>query len=128
MVPDSWYPGEQNPLSHVMVEDYIAKFGGTTNDINADVAEAYSGGEVLAAAVTHTGGLNNTAIASYLHTHVVQTVQGAATFARNGTNVDSVGRSFIFQWQSGQFRQVLPAHAAGSAAVEAAKPRWQMTG
>jgi branched-chain amino acid transport system substrate-binding protein len=128
MVPDSWYPGEQNPLSHVMAEDYIAKFGGTTNDINADVAEAYSAGEVLAAAVTHTGGLNNTAIANYLHTHVVQTVQGAAKFARNGTNVDSVGQSFIFQWQSGQFRQVLPARAAGSAAIEAVKPRWRVTG
>ena len=128
MVPDSWYPGEQNALSHVMVEDYIAKFGGTTNDINADVAEAYSAGEVLAAAVAHTGGLNNTTIANYLHTHVVQTVQGAAKFARNGTNVDSVGQSFIFQWQHGQFRLVLPARATGSAAVAAAKPRWQLTG
>ena len=30
MVPDGWYGGEQNALSHVMVEDYIAKFGGTS--------------------------------------------------------------------------------------------------
>jgi branched-chain amino acid transport system substrate-binding protein len=111
-----------------MVQDYIAKFGGTTNDINADVAEAYSAGEVLAAAVTHTGGLNNAAIASYLHTHVVQTVQGPVKFARNGANVDSVGQSFIFQWQSGQFRPVLPVRAAGSAAIEAAKPHWQLAG
>ena len=29
-----------------MVQDYIAKFGGTASDINADVAEAYSAGEV----------------------------------------------------------------------------------
>jgi branched-chain amino acid transport system substrate-binding protein len=128
MVPDGWYGGVQNALSHVMVQDYIAKFGGTTNDINADVAEAYSAGEVLAAAVTHTGGLNNTAIAHYLHTHVVQTVQGAAKFTHNGTNIDSVGQSFIFQWQNSQFRQVLPAHTTGSAAVEATKPRWQLTG
>ena len=49
MVPDGWFGGEQNALSHVMVQDYIAKFGGTTNDINADVAEAYSAGETLAA-------------------------------------------------------------------------------
>ena len=54
MVPDGWYGGEQNALSHVMVQDYIAKFGGTTNDINADVAEAYSAGETLAAAVNAT--------------------------------------------------------------------------
>ena len=54
MVPDGWYGGEQNALSHVMVEDYIAKFGGTSADINADVAEAYSAGEVLADAVKAT--------------------------------------------------------------------------
>ena len=37
-----------------MVQDYIAKFGGTSSDINADVAEAYSAGEVLADAVKAT--------------------------------------------------------------------------
>ncbi|HEY2128539.1 MAG TPA: ABC transporter substrate-binding protein [Streptosporangiaceae bacterium] len=125
MVLDGWFGGVQNALSHVMVQDYIAKFGGTTNDINADVAEAYSAGEILATAVTHTGGLNNTAIDHYLHTHTVQTVQGAAKFTHNGTNIDSVGHSFIFQWQNSQFRQVLPAHTTGSAAIEATKPRWQ---
>jgi branched-chain amino acid transport system substrate-binding protein len=125
MVPDDWYPGEPNPLSHGMVEDYIAKFGGTTVDVNADVAEAYSAGELLAAAVTHTGGVNNTAIANYLHTHVVQTVQGAVKFTHNGTNVDSLGQSLIFQWRGGQFRPVLPANATGSARIEVTKPRWQ---
>ncbi len=128
MVPDGWYGGEQNALSHVMVQDYIAKFGGTTNDINTDVAEAYSSGEVLASAVTATHTLSNTAIAHYLHTHTVQTVQGPAKFAMNGTNSDSVGQSFIFQWQNSQFRQVLPAEATGSARVEANKPRWVLTG
>ena len=125
MAPGGWYADEPNPLSHVMVEDYIAKFGGTTVGINADVAEAYSAGELLAAAVTHTRGVNNTAIANYLHTHVVQTVQGAAKFAHNGTNVDSLGQSFIFQWRRGLLRPVLPAHVTGSATIEAAKPPWQ---
>jgi branched-chain amino acid transport system substrate-binding protein len=128
MVPDGWYGGEQNALSHVMVQDYIAKFGGTTNDINADVAEAYSSGEILASAVTATHSLDNTAIARYLHTHTVQTVQGPAKFTMNGENIDSVGQSFIFQWQNSQFRQVLPAEASGSARIEANKPRWGLTG
>jgi branched-chain amino acid transport system substrate-binding protein len=124
MVPDGWFGGVQNALSHVMVQDYIAKFGGTTNDINADVAEAYSAGETLAGAVTGTHSLNQTAIANYLHTHTVQTVQGPAKFSRNGTNIDSVGQSFIFQWQNSQFLQVLPAHSTGSARIEVTKPRW----
>ncbi len=59
MVPDGWFGGDQNALSHVMVEDYIAKYGGTSADINADVAEAYSAGEVLADAVKATGTTDN---------------------------------------------------------------------
>jgi branched-chain amino acid transport system substrate-binding protein len=122
MVPDGWYGGEQNALSHVMVQDYIAKFGGTTNDINADVAEAYSAGETLAAAVRATGTLNNTTIERYLHTHTVQTVQGAATFNDLGENSDAQHQAFIFQWQNSQFLQVLPTHP-GPAALTL-KPNW----
>jgi branched-chain amino acid transport system substrate-binding protein len=122
MVPDGWYGGEPNALSHVMVQDYIAKFGGTTNDINADVAEAYSAGETLAAAIKATGTLNNTTIERYLHTHTVQTVQGAATFNALGENTDAQHQAFIFQWQNSQFLQVLPTHP-GPAAL-AVKPNW----
>ncbi len=58
MVPNGWFGGFPNALSHVMVQDYIAKYGGTAADINADVAESYSAGEVEAAAVQATGSLN----------------------------------------------------------------------
>jgi len=122
MVPDGWYGGEQNALSHVMVQDYIAKFGGTTNDINADVAEAYSAGETLAAAVKATGTLNNPTIASYLHSHVVQTVQGDALFGPTGENTKAQRQAFIFQWQNSQFLQVLPTHPGPPAL--AVKPGW----
>ena len=122
MVPDGWYGAEPNALSHVMVQDYIAKFGGTTNDINADVAEAYSAGETLAAAVTATRGLNNSSIASYLHNHIVQTVQGPATFSTDGANTKAQGSAFIFQWQNSQFLQVLPTHPGPPA--EEVKPGW----
>jgi branched-chain amino acid transport system substrate-binding protein len=124
MVPDGWFGGMQNALSHVMVQDYIAKFGGTTNDINADVAEAYSAGEVRAAGITGTDSLNNTTVNSYLHSHVVQTVVGPQKFNKQGQNV--VSQKFIFQWQNGQFLQVLPANATGSVRPEAVKPaNWQ---
>ena len=83
MVPDGWFGGEQNALSHVMVQDYIAKFGGTSSDINADVAEAYSAGEILADAVTATHGTDNEKIISYLHNlkAPLQTAQGPVKFA-----------------------------------------------
>jgi branched-chain amino acid transport system substrate-binding protein len=128
MVPDGWYGGEPNALSHVMVQDYIARYGGSTSGINADVAEAYSAGQVLAAGVTGTGSTDNKKIIVYLHRHPVQTVQGPAQFDSKGRNTAPGAQSFIFQWQGGQFLQVLPGNAIGSSTIERSKPHWQTGG
>jgi branched-chain amino acid transport system substrate-binding protein len=124
MVPNGWYPGFNNPLSHAFVNAYIAKYGGTPADINADAAEAYSVGDTLAAAVKATAGLSNAKVISYLHSGVtVQTVQGPAMFNAIGQNV--VAAHFVFQWQTGgKFVQVLPTNAAGSVAIVNPKPAW----
>ena len=124
MVPNGWYGGLSNPLSQAMVAAYIAKYGGTPSDINADVAEAYSVGEVTAAAVTATKSVENSKIISYLHSGVtLQTVQGPAKFNSVGEN--TVADKFIFQWQSGsKFVQVLPTTAAGSVTIVNPKPNW----
>jgi branched-chain amino acid transport system substrate-binding protein len=124
MVPNGWYPGFNNPLSHAFVNAYIAKYGGTPADINADAAEAYSVGDTLAAAVNATHSLSNTKVISYLHSGVtVQTVQGPAKFNAIGQNV--VAAHFIFQWQTGaKFVQVLPTTAQGSVAIVNPKPPW----
>ncbi len=124
MVPDGWYGRYENALSHVMVQDYIAKYGGTVSDINADVAEAYSSGQVMADAVTHTKGLNQDSIIRYLHSGVtLQTVQGPASFGTFGINNKAV--TFIFQWQTGaRFVQVLPQSAPGSVSILPTKPPW----
>jgi branched-chain amino acid transport system substrate-binding protein len=123
-VPNGWYGGVQNPLSQAMVSAYIAKYGGTPSDINADVAEAYSVGETAATAVLATKGVDNAKIISYLHSGVtVQTVQGPAKFNSVGENI--VAQKFIFQWQSGaKFVQVLPSTATGSVAILNPKPAW----
>ena len=124
MVPNGWYPGFNNPLSHAFVNAYIAKYGGTPADINADAAEAYSVGDTLAAAVNATHSLSNTKVISYLHSGVtVQTVQGPAKFNAIGQNV--AASHFIFQWQTGaKFVQVLPTTAQGSVAIVNPKPAW----
>jgi branched-chain amino acid transport system substrate-binding protein len=124
MVPNGWYPGFNNPLSHAFVNAYIAKYGGTPADINADAAEAYSVGDTLAAAVKATNSLSNAKVISYLHSGVtVQTVQGPAMFNAIGQNV--VAAHFVFQWQTGgKFVQVLPTNAAGSVAIVNPKPPW----
>jgi branched-chain amino acid transport system substrate-binding protein len=124
MVPDGWYPGYANSASQQMVSEYVAQYGGTASGVNADVAEAYSVGQVVAAAVTATGGTDNAKIISYLHSGVtLSTVQGSVKFDSLGENLAAA--AFIFQWQSGgNFVQVLPVGAAGSVAILAAKPAW----
>jgi branched-chain amino acid transport system substrate-binding protein len=123
LVPDAGYPGSANPLSKAMVQAYVAKFGGSPSAINADVAEAYSVGEVVGQAVTHLHSLSNAKIISYLHSGVtLQSVQGPVKFNELGENL--VSTAFIFQWQHGKFVQVLPAGAAGSVKIEYPKPVW----
>ena len=60
-----------------MVQEYIAKYGGTPSGVNADVAEAYSVGQVLQPAVKATGGIDQQKILNYLHSGVtLNRVQG----------------------------------------------------
>jgi len=123
MVPNGWYGAYTNPLSSVMVQEYIAKYGGAASDINADVAEAYSVGEVAALAVKGTGGTSNAKIIHYLHSGVtLATVQGPVKFNALGENPGAA--AFIFQWQHGNYVQVLPSTATGSVKPIFPKPDW----
>ena len=124
MVPNGWYPGYANPASQAMVKEYVAKYGGTPSDVNADVAEAYSVGQVMDQAVTATGGTDNAKIITYLHSGVtLSTVQGPVKFDSLGEN--GAAAAFTFQWQpNAVFNQVLPLGAAGSVAIINPKPNW----
>jgi branched-chain amino acid transport system substrate-binding protein len=123
MVPNGWYPGYSNAASRQMVREYVAQFGGTPSGVNADVAEAYSVGQVVAQAVTATGGTDNAKIISYLHSGVALTsVQGPVKFDALGEN--GAAAAFVFQWQKGNYRQVLPSSTTGSVAIAATKPPW----
>jgi len=123
MVPGGWNGAFHNALSYSMVEEYVAKYGGTAAGINADVAEAFSTGQVAADAVTATRGTDNTKIMRYLHSGVtLQTVQGPAKFTALGENPK--GAAFVFQWQDGSFNQVLPVSDPGSAQLIYPKPGW----
>ena len=121
MVPNAWYGGSPNALSQKMVSEYIAKYHGTPSGINADVAEAYSVGEVMAQAVTATKGLDNGKIIQYLHGHTMTSVQGPVKFDAVGQNLAAT--AFVFQWQKANFVQVLPP-GAGSTSVVYPKPVW----
>jgi len=124
MVPNGWYPGYANPASQQMVQEYVAKYGGSPSDVNADVAEGYSVGQVAAAAVNATKGTDNKAIISYLHSGVtISTVQGPVKFDSLGRN--AAAAAFVFQWQKDTtYKQVLPLGTTGSVPIINPKPNW----
>ncbi len=123
MVPNSWFGGSKNPSSVKMVASYIKKYGGTAAGVNADVAEAYSVGQVMAQAVTATKGFDNKKIIAYLHSGVtLNSVQGAVKFDALGQNLAQT--AYTFQWQGAKFVQVNPVGDPGSVKVLYPKPAW----
>jgi branched-chain amino acid transport system substrate-binding protein len=125
MVPNAWYGGYANTASEKMVSEYVAQYGGNASGVNADVAEAYSVGQVVAQAITSVGSVDNAKIIAYLHSGVtLPTVQGTAKFDALGENANAA--AFIFQWQDNgtKFVQVLPAASSGSVAILSQKPAW----
>jgi branched-chain amino acid transport system substrate-binding protein len=123
MVPNLWYPGYSDPTSQAMVAEYVAKYGGNASGVNADVAEAYSVGQITADAVTATHGTTGSKIIAYLHgSHTFASVEGPVQFNSLGENVKAI--AFVFQWQNGQFVQVLPAGATGSKPILYPKTNW----
>ena len=110
-VPNGWYPESNTFQNSEMVNDYIARYGGTADTINADVAEAYSVGQVVQQAVTKINSLNNVALMKELHSGVTfGTVQGSAQFDATGQN--TLALAYLFQWQHGQFLSVYPNSVA----------------
>jgi len=123
MYPNGWYPGYANAASQKLVSEYVAKYGGSPSDVNADVAEGYSVGQAVAQAVAATHSLDNAKIISYLHSgQTLNSVQGPVKFDAKGEN--GAAAAFVFQWQKGQQVQVLPTGASGSKPPVYPKPNW----
>jgi branched-chain amino acid transport system substrate-binding protein len=122
-VPNGWYGGFKKADSEKMVSEYIAKYGGTPSGVNADVAEAYSVGQVLAQAVNHLHSFDQAKIISYLKSGATfNSVQGPVKFDSLGEN--TAQKTQTFQWQNGKLLQVIPTQS-GSSAPQYPKPDWQ---
>jgi branched-chain amino acid transport system substrate-binding protein len=123
MVPNGWYGGFKKADSQQMVKEYIAKYGGTPSDINADVAEAYSVGQVVAQAVAANKSLDNQKIIDYLHSGVtLDSVQGPVKFDSTGQNLAQ--KTLTFQWQKAVLLQTLPTTTPGSKPPQFPKAAW----
>jgi branched-chain amino acid transport system substrate-binding protein len=126
MVPNAWYGLSANAQSKAMVAEYIAQYGGTPAGVNADVAEAYAVGQVVAQAVAATHGFSNSAIIHYLHSGAsFTTVLGGAKFTSLGENPYMTAYTFQWQGTSGtKFVQVNPKGNPNTVAIEYPKPAW----
>ena len=110
-VPNGWYPQANTFQNAKMVSDYLAKYGGTADNINGDVAESYSVGQVLQQVVTSIHSINNKSIMAELHSGATfASVQGSVQF--DGTGQNTLAQSYLFQWQHGQFLSVYPNFVA----------------
>ena len=122
-VPNGWFGGLKKADSQKMVQEYIAKYGGTPSDVNADVAEAYSVGQAIAQAVQATHSLDNAKIIAYLHSGAtLNSVQGPVKFDSTGQNTAGVTQTF--QWQNGKLVQSIPTATPGASPPVFPKPAW----
>ncbi|HET8852145.1 MAG TPA: ABC transporter substrate-binding protein, partial [Ktedonobacteraceae bacterium] len=121
-VPNGWYPEAKNLGNADMVKAYLAKYGGTADAISADVAEAYSVGQVLEQAVNKIHSIDNTALIKELHSgDIFNSVQGPVKFDDSGQN--SAAQAYLFQWQKGSLIPVYPPSSA-TMSPEFPKSQW----
>ncbi len=123
-VPNNgWFPTINTYQNPIFTQDYVAKYGGTVNEISADSVEAFSVGQVLQQAVEKIQSLDNTKLIQELHAdNTFNSLQGPVQFANDGENV--VAEPFLFQWQSGKLIAVYPTNAA-EANPEYPKKLWK---
>lgn len=118
----SWFPEYNNPDSQAFVNAYLKAYGGTADSIDPSVAEAYSVGEVMQAAVQATHSLDQQTIINYLHSGAtIQTVLGPVSFDNSGQN--KAASAFLFQWQGGKYVAADPPEA-GVQGLVFPKPAW----
>jgi len=88
-----------------------------------DAADAYAAAEVLTAAVEGTGGLDNIALADWLHANAVSTILGELSWNEIG---QPQGDFLLAQWQDGTVQIVAPAEASTNGGnIIVPKPDWQ---
>lgn len=117
-----WYPSINTFENAQMVKDFLTKYGGTSDAISSDVAEAFSVGQVVQQAATKIGSIDNTKLIAELHSDTTfQSVQGPVKFDGQGQNTLATG--YLFQWQKGSLVSVYPANLATNT-PKYPKPNW----
>ncbi|GCE13799.1 amino acid ABC transporter substrate-binding protein [Tengunoibacter tsumagoiensis] len=122
-VPNSgWYPQIKNYQNDVFTKSYVAKYGGTADEIASDTVQGYAAGQVLEQAVKKANSFDNAKLQDVLKSASFDTVQGPVQFDETD-HTNKVAIPFLFQWLSGHLQAVYPANEA-QANPEYPKKTW----
>ncbi|WP_194908223.1 amino acid ABC transporter substrate-binding protein [Catenulispora rubra] len=115
-----WYPATKAPGSAEFASAYLAKYGGTIDQIDNSTAEAYAAGQLVEDVAKQAGKIDNATVISTLHSGSWPTVLGTLSW-------DAVGRPqgafTLVEWENGKLTPVYPADRAQAAPVFP-KPNW----
>ncbi len=115
-----WFPGSTATGSEAFTQAYIAKYGGTAQQIDDSSAEAYAVGQLIEAVAKKTGKVDNATIVSSLHSGTWPTLLGDLSWDAHGAPQGSFN---LVQWQGGKLLPVYPASVAQAKPL-APKPNW----
>jgi branched-chain amino acid transport system substrate-binding protein len=115
-----WFPGSKAAGSADFAKAYIAKYGGTEQQIDPSSAEAYACGQLLQQVAEKTGKIDNQTIISTLHSGTWPTVVGDLSWNAYG---QPTGSFSLVQWIKGQLLPVYPADVSQAQPVYP-KPNW----
>ncbi|MBA2394011.1 MAG: ABC transporter substrate-binding protein, partial [Ktedonobacteraceae bacterium] len=118
---DGWWPDAKSFQNAEFIKAFVAKYGGTPDDIGSSSVQAFSVGQVLQQAVNKAHSLDNEKIMQTLRSNTFQSLQGPVKFGSDGQNTADV--AYLFQWQGGKLIPVFPNDQA-QANVEYPKPAW----
>ena len=116
----SWNDRAKTPLNPEFVAAYGKLYNGALPA--EDAADGFAAAQVLQAAVTAVGKVDQNAIADWLHANTVQTILGPLSWAATG---EPKGDFLLAQWQSGKPEIVLPEAVKTTDQVVNPKPAWQ---
>jgi branched-chain amino acid transport system substrate-binding protein len=116
----SWNEKATTPNNSAFVADYKSAYKNA--DPAEDAADAYATAQVLQAATTAAGSIDQTKIGDWLHQNKVQTILGPLSWLPTG---EPQGNFLLAQWQSGQVLVVAPADVATTKTIVNPKPNWK---
>jgi branched-chain amino acid transport system substrate-binding protein len=115
----SWSENAKTPLNAEFAAEYRKRFGSAPAE---DAADGFAAAQVLQAAVSAVGKIDQPALADWLRANSVQTILGTLKWAQTGEPQTTF---MLAQWQAGKVEVVAPKEAATTDKIVFPKPGWR---